>query len=222
MIKNTLIEANRYEDIINILNNIIKSTPDASIPVNAFVAEDGKTKWEVDGKIVVEEAKILLQLISGEDTSGIIDFKHLDQFVRTKTYTFLHNYAVAISHRKESNIDIDVIRSWEILDNLIINFEDIKKGDEWHVPDGWKKIESDRDNSNIKIGDTVKVISTTIFNNKPEELIPIGSICKVTNIEYDSYAKQNAFELLPINHNYRYWYLEKEIEKGHMEWVKNE
>lgn len=90
------------------------------------------------------------------------------------------------------------------------------------MEEGWKKIESqDIDNSNIKIGDTVKVISTTIFNNKPEELIPIGSICKVTNIEYDSYAKQNAFELLPINHNYRYWYLEKEIEKGHMEWVKN-
>lgn len=37
----------------------------------------------------------------------------------------------------------------------------------------------------LKIGDTVKVISKTLCNNEMKELITIGTICKVTEIDYE-------------------------------------
>ena len=65
-------------------------------------------------------------------------FWNLYQYVHTHTDTLLHNYSVRISHRKEPLIDMEIIRAWEILDNLIIN----RTGeDNWHIPEGWKTID---------------------------------------------------------------------------------
>lgn len=47
----------------------------------------------------------------------------------------LHNYAVSISHRKVPEIDMENIRVWEILDNMLICWND----EEWNIQDGWKK-----------------------------------------------------------------------------------
>lgn len=69
----------------------------------------------------------------------------------------------------------------------------------------------------ISIGDTVKVISATEFNGEMVTFYPIGTICKVVEKDDDGYVG-----IIPINstfEHYSYYYLENELEKGHMEWV---
>lgn len=140
MIKRILKEAGRYDEIVDVLNNISKET-DVSKPVNAFVDYDGKTKWRIDGKLLKYEASKFLQIISAEEITEKLDidyFNELLQYIHTKSDTLLHNYAVSISHRNEPEIDMEYIRSVEILENLLYNLNDYKK---WYIPDGWKKID---------------------------------------------------------------------------------
>jgi len=74
----------------------------------------------------------------------------------------------------------------------------------------------------LKIGDTVKVIGKTLNgNNEESELIPIGTICRVADTNYDDKVG-NMVELIPSNKfigYHGYWYLECDVEKGHLEWV---
>lgn len=71
-------------------------------------------------------------------------------------------------------------------------------------------------------GDIVKVISTTEWFGEPKEFIPIGSVCRIVNID-DSPSCGVAYCLVPCNASTGYegyWYLESEVEEGHLEWVK--
>ena len=74
----------------------------------------------------------------------------------------------------------------------------------------------------ISVGDMVKVIGKTACGGCEEvECTPIGTICRVTNIEDGENEK--IIGVKPINdYPYEYWYLEKDLEKGHMEWIKEE
>lgn len=75
----------------------------------------------------------------------------------------------------------------------------------------------------INICDTVKVIGTTLNGaGEEKELIKIGTICKVTKKEK---SKEGIIVgIVPIEHpNYcEYWYLEKDVEKGRLEWIREE
>lgn len=68
----------------------------------------------------------------------------------------------------------------------------------------------------LKIGDTVKVISKTMCNEKETELIPIGTICTVTEVCNDSYT---YYGIMPKDRDYTFYYLESEIEKGELVWI---
>ena len=78
----------------------------------------------------------------------------------------------------------------------------------------------------IKVGDTVKVIGKTVCGIKEAECIKIGTICKV--VRHDVLTNgDEVFGIvpereLPYNGWGEIWYLEKDIEKGHMEWVRDE
>lgn len=81
----------------------------------------------------------------------------------------------------------------------------------------------------IKVGDTVKVIkpTTCTVNDKPEEFIPIGTICKVIKVEYDKELDEIFVTLNTLNEEgiYRdleYVYCRDEVEKGRLEWIKDE
>ena len=78
----------------------------------------------------------------------------------------------------------------------------------------------------LKIGDTVKVISKTHYSDGvEEEHIPIGTVCTVKEIDYDEENGMPYYSLLPLKETDRklyFCYLEDELEKGHMEWVKDE
>ena len=77
----------------------------------------------------------------------------------------------------------------------------------------------------IKVGDTVKVIGTTMCVDVEEECIKIGTICKVVETEDDKKGGLIVAIIpereLPYEGYGEYWYFEKDVEKGHMEWVKD-
>ena len=80
----------------------------------------------------------------------------------------------------------------------------------------------------IKVGDTVKIIKKTQkAGGEPGELyeyIKIGTVCTVIDIDkFDDGTV--AYECIPntwYDKSCGYWYLEDEIEKGHLEWIKDE
>ena len=76
----------------------------------------------------------------------------------------------------------------------------------------------------LKIGDTVKVISDTVSHwdlEERTEYIPNGTICTVTEIENKDKGIP-YYEVTPLGRNYSFCYLESELEKGYMEWIKDE
>ena len=76
----------------------------------------------------------------------------------------------------------------------------------------------------LKVGDTVKVISDTedagYCDGRKIEYIPIGTICKVVETDIEDDGSQSC--AVDRGDGYAYWYKENELEKGHMEWVKDE
>lgn len=77
----------------------------------------------------------------------------------------------------------------------------------------------------IKVGDTVKVIGKTSCGGGEIECIKIGTICKVVGTENDETEGLIVGVIpekeIPYKGYGEYWYLEKDVEKGHMEWVKD-
>lgn len=72
-----------------------------------------------------------------------------------------------------------------------------------------------------KIGDMVKVISKTDDNGEMREYFPIGTICEIVEIGCDD-NESYFYGVKPINTFYcgsPYYYLENELEKGHMQWI---
>lgn len=76
----------------------------------------------------------------------------------------------------------------------------------------------------LKVGDTVKVISSTkeagYSDGRKIEYIPIGSVCTITDTDIDYDGTQIC--LVYPGNGVPYWYKENELEKGHMEWIKDE
>lgn len=75
----------------------------------------------------------------------------------------------------------------------------------------------------LKVGDTVKVITSTTSHwdaEKKTEYIPIGTICKIRDIDYCK--DETYYGIQPLESNEIFYYLEDELEKGHMEWIKDE
>lgn len=77
----------------------------------------------------------------------------------------------------------------------------------------------------LKVGDTVKVNGKTFICGREYEPIPIGTICRVTDMSYTN-SEEYAVEIVPEKEypsdRNAWWYLESEVEKGHLEWVKDE
>lgn len=76
----------------------------------------------------------------------------------------------------------------------------------------------------IKVGDTVKVIAATndasYCDRRKKEYIPTGTICTVV----DTGTNFDGLQVCFVNpeDGCGYWYKENELEKGHLEWVRDE
>lgn len=145
-IKETLIEANRYEEVVNILESIIKDDQ-ASYPLfGAFINQAGETRWRVEGEATRNEAKVILQLINDEIKYEKLENKNVEnihKFVNGTVEIRLYNYANEISHRKEPDEnDIEIIRQYQVLLTVIeyFHFDFINDPDfgEFEIPKGWK------------------------------------------------------------------------------------
>lgn len=142
MYKKILKDANRYDDICNILKEIA-NIKDYDLPVRAFVSRKGG--WE--NRIIVSnlksESKLLLEILSQDLDSDfdmcIDDYENLYEFVNTYADDLLHNYAVSLSHKKDPEYNIEKVRPWLILSNLLICLTVTTKEEPWSIPDGWKK-----------------------------------------------------------------------------------
>ena len=77
----------------------------------------------------------------------------------------------------------------------------------------------------LKIGDTVRVISPAKYKNgDEEELIKIGTICTVVEVcnENEDGTGDVWYGITDSDKRNPFYYVEKELEKGHLEWVKDE
>lgn len=79
----------------------------------------------------------------------------------------------------------------------------------------------------IKLGDTVKVIDKADIADDigRRELYPIGTVCKVMEVDENcDGADYRVVKLEDVIHSNEYdgwWYKESELEKGHLEWIKD-
>lgn len=72
----------------------------------------------------------------------------------------------------------------------------------------------------LKITDTVKVISKTNCGGIMKELIPVGTICIIVS-EHKDKDGSIYYGVTPFhNRNDLFYYLESELEKGSLQWVK--
>jgi len=72
----------------------------------------------------------------------------------------------------------------------------------------------------IKPGDLAKVIGTTVTTElEIAELIPIGTICEVIDVD-----EKGVAEIVPYKSGDRcgYWYNEEDLERGELVWVPQE
>ena len=134
--KDKLINAGRYNSIIKILSDI-KNITDPEPPVNAYCNYDGITSWRVDGhKLRIEAADLYKRIQNNESAADLnpANYYNLLQVVKSDADNMLHNYANAIMHRKKPDGKPGLIRSYLVLEHMIICI-----GKSWIIPEGWKK-----------------------------------------------------------------------------------
>ena len=72
----------------------------------------------------------------------------------------------------------------------------------------------------FEVGDLVKVTGKTISGLcMEEEVIPIGTICEVIDVD----ERDGTIEIVPLGnkgvHGARFWYFPKDLQKEHHEWI---
>lgn len=88
---------------------------------------------------------------------------------------------------------------------------------------GMRTLKSVVINAEFKIGEQVKVVGTTKYGAEDMEMISIGTICTVIDIT-DGEDGVALYKIVPSDRidaavYYAYWYLGKDIKKGHYAWV---
>ena len=140
-VKKALIEANRLDDVQEVLKKITY-TSDGNFPVYLFIDYDNTAKYRVDGDKVRSQAIALSKQIEADCVVPTSDFIHLYQLIESRTRMNMHNYANSALHRKESDVDLDSVRTLVIIKSIIdsMGICDDKEMP-WDVPAGWAKVE---------------------------------------------------------------------------------
>lgn len=142
--KSILEEAGRYESSIEILNYVIKYL-NGQDSVIYFVDNDDEVKCHVDTCKCKDQAAQILKVITDEviidkdDLVGKLDEIYL--YINTDADIMLHEYARHQSYQIKPVYNIEDIRSYLVLANLIIYLNiknDIDPDKSWSVPEGWK------------------------------------------------------------------------------------
>lgn len=130
-IKEALIKANRYDDVMKILNYFmnIQILNDGQYPIAPVIIQNKNGKNEtllrVKGydlkiqafavKVLIENAKCIAEIMNYDR-----DLNMLNIYVSSRIDTDLHNYANEIVHdRKPADAELDKIRAWMVLKDII-------------------------------------------------------------------------------------------------------
>lgn len=139
-LKNVLIEGNRYEDVVNMLCDIVKTACNDFPLHHPYIDGEGKTHWRVNGDKVREQANLMLELLENNSTGDTDeDFTHLRAYTRSNLEVYMINYAVAVSHNIESEHNIEIIRQLSVLANIVECWGEINRGIPWYIPEPWYK-----------------------------------------------------------------------------------
>lgn len=143
VVKDVLVEAGRYDDVIDILNGIISELDDSTrlVRENFDVTAEVLTQ-RVSGKQIKSGAKKLISFINGVGTidPNDEDITVLYKYTGTELLRLHYYYTLYAVHREgpESKVRIEVIRGWHVLHNYLLCYllyysdSDIE---EWPVPD---------------------------------------------------------------------------------------
>lgn len=139
-LKSVLIKGNRYIDAVNMLYEIVNSTSNDFPLHHPYIDENNVTHWRVNGEEVRKQASLLLSLLDNDscgDTDE--DFTHLMAYLNSELEVYMINYAVAMSHNHTPENDIEVVRRWSILSNLVNCWGAINRDMPWYIPEHWCK-----------------------------------------------------------------------------------
>lgn len=218
----------RHEEILNFIRQ--KWDKDASDSISKhIICPISKCTWKYKFNEHSEDNENYYSLY------GHICFKYNDEdrslfycYFNVNSYDNLDYYSKRnLSDMVETETTYLTLSHWgssvEIIKNIIENFgggwidENDCDDKEYYPVEAKANLHTIID---LKIGDTVKVKDLTIYRGKRVPLISIGTICRVIGIDGDS------IEIVPQNISYEkqfpFSYLRNELEKGHMEWVKDE
>lgn len=137
-VKESLQMAGRYRKVKKILRKASEHKGKI-INVHAFKDKKDITHWNVNGKDVRTEAKILLHLIKTNTDIRVIStigFPSLRQYISSITNDRLLVYAMSIAQRVPSDDDyMDETRCYLILENML----SFHGQHDWIIPENWKK-----------------------------------------------------------------------------------
>lgn len=145
VVKRVFEEANRYEEVVNLLTKISELNH-MSYAIRPVIDGEGNVTRSLSGGCISREAKRLLELIvQGATLRSIVSesdadgFENLRKYISNETDVLLHNYAIHLSHGCNPTMDIDTIRVWLILNNFFfcINMEGVR----WSIPKTWERVD---------------------------------------------------------------------------------
>lgn len=149
-IKNELIEAGRFEQILEELRKLHHlGITDTNYPVRFQYNRKGELVTRVIMKKVMAGALVYLTAISIKENELEFSEKEqetldaLNMFFNSKLEMCMHNYANSCAHRKQpKEEELEYIRVLSVLSNSIdyLTMELFKEEDcFWDIPEGWKK-----------------------------------------------------------------------------------
>ena len=142
--KSILEEAGRFNSSVVILKKVITCLQDDSFPVDPFIDNNNITQWKVEGKKCKEQATQILKVITDEviiDKDELVGkLNDIYYLIKSSANMKLHNYAIYQSHRKTPFDDMESIRNYLVLADLILNLNTKNENPDysWSVPESWK------------------------------------------------------------------------------------
>jgi len=139
-IEKILKEAGRLEGVKKILEGIMVDDKDHNnkYVVEMYVDKKGEFSYLVDSRRVKNEAEKLLNSLPKDDINKNIIFRNLYRYVNFNVLRKLSGYSIDVARKRETD-DIEIIRDWLVLQDLIIYFNEDFAGDiEWQIDDCWK------------------------------------------------------------------------------------
>lgn len=142
-IKEELINAGRYDQVIDILTKISTDDETSDFPLSNPIVADGNITYWISAFYVKKEARKVIECIKDNNfqNKSKEHFDNVYTFINDTLECKLHNYAVSASHRKPDGEEVlEDIRGWLVLENMLICLNPFGEDETpWKVPEGWKR-----------------------------------------------------------------------------------